>query len=45
MRSKTLIVSNIFATIWTGIVLYSVTMFFARGGAQYFVLANYTNEF
>ena len=45
MRSKTLIVSNIFSTVWTGIMLFSVISFFAKGGAEYFVLANYKNYF
>ncbi|MBQ5911258.1 MAG: hypothetical protein IIW94_04555 [Clostridia bacterium] len=44
MRSKTLIVANIFATVWTGIMLYSAIAFFAKGGTEYFVLANYANS-
>lgn len=44
MRSKTLIVSNIFATVWTGIMLYFVIAFFARGGAEYFIWANRTSD-
>ncbi len=45
MRSKTLLVSNIFATVWTGIMLYFVVAFFENGGAEYFVWANRTNYF
>ena len=45
MRSKSLLVSNILATFWTGFILFSVISFFAKGGAAYFVWANYTNVF
>ena len=45
MRSKTLLVSNIFATVWTGIMLCSNIAFSAKGGAQYFVWSNYANGF
>ena len=43
MRSKTLIVANVFATVWTGIMICSVISFFAKGGSAYFVWANHTN--
>lgn len=42
-RSLTLLISNIFATIWTLILLYSVLSFLVKGGAEYFVWANRTN--
>ena len=45
MRSKSLLVTNIFATIWTGIILSSVVSFFENGGAEYLVWANRTNYF
>ena len=45
MRSKTLLVSNILATIWTGTILFFVISFFANGGAEYFVQMNHTNMF
>ena len=44
-RSKTLLASNILATLWTLIMLFSVFSFFAKGGAAYFVWANQTNYF
>ena len=44
-RSITLLISNIFATIWTLILLYFVCSFFAKGGATYFVWANRMNYF
>lgn len=44
-RSTTLLISNIFATIWTLIMLSSVFSFFAKGGAGYFVWANRMNYF
>ena len=45
MRSKTLIVANVFATVCTVIMLCFVVSFFAKGGSAYFVLANHTNVF
>ena len=44
-RSVTLLISNIFATIWSLIMIYFVSSFFARGGAVYFVWANRMNYF
>lgn len=44
-RSITLLISNIFATIWTLTLLSSVLSFFVKGGAEYFVLANRMNYF
>ena len=44
-RSITLLISNIFATIWTLILLYSVFSFFAKGGGENFVWAHRMNYF